>query len=168
MKLLMAALLAAAGSANAAPAKLVLTVDGIGPVRIGMTMAAVEKVIGGKLEGQAIESDDICVEKVSKAGPEYLVYMFEDGKLTRISLGEDSKFRTPRGIGIGSKATDVRRAYGPKLVAEPHTYEEPPGEFLTYWTVLNKRGISFETDKTRTVRVIHAGTNSIQYIEGCA
>lgn len=168
MRWLVATLLAAAGGASAAPASQVLTVDGLGAVRIGMTIAAVEKAIGGKLEGAAIESDDICVEKVSKAGPQDVFYMFEDRKLSRISLGEGSNIVTPRGIGVGATAAQVRRAYGPKLKSDEHPYEGPPGEFLTFWTVPGKRGISFETDTSRTVKVIHAGTGAIEYAEGCA
>ncbi|MBA3669276.1 MAG: hypothetical protein H0W71_04325 [Sphingomonas sp.] len=164
------ALLAAAGAAAMAPAsgKPVLTVDGLGPVRIGMTIKQAEKALGGKLVGEAIESDDICVEKESKAGPRGVYYMFEDKTLARISLGSGSPDRTPRGIGVGATAQQVRRAYGVKLKAEPHHYAGLPAEYLTFWTVLGKRGIRFETDFRRKVATIHAGTAAIQFVEGCA
>jgi hypothetical protein len=162
------ALIAVSGAVDAAPAKQVLTVDGLGPVRIGLTIADVEKAIGGELEGAAIESDDICVEKDSKAGPQGAAYMFEDKKLTRISVGEGSTVVTPRGIGVGATAHQVRRAYGPALKSDPHPYEASPGEFLTFWTVPDKRGVSFETDTKQTVAVIHVGTGAIEYAEGCA
>ncbi|MGH6658112.1 MAG: hypothetical protein ACREBK_04620 [Sphingomicrobium sp.] len=168
MKWFPLALLAAPACAGAAPDPWVLTVDGLGPVRIGMTIAEVEKAIGGKLEGDAIESDDICVEKDSKAGPPGIGYMFEDKKLVRISIGEGSTILTPRGIGYGASAADVRRAYGAKLESEPHAYAGPPAEYLTYWTIKGKRGWNFETDEKRRVQVIFAGTQAIQYIEGCA
>ena len=168
MMWLVLALLAAAEGASADPAKWVLTVDGLGPVRIGMTIAEVEKAVGGKLEGAAIESDDICVEKDSKAGPLGVAYMFEDKKLTRISLGEGSTIGTLKGLGVGSTAEQVRRALGPKLKIDPHPYEAEPGEFITFWTVPDKLGISFETDAKRRVTTVHAGTGAIEYAEGCA
>jgi hypothetical protein len=164
--ILLAGLLAV--SADAAPApRWQLTVDGVGPVKIGMTQARVSKLLKTKLTGQPVEDEETCVEKGTAKYPG-LFFMFEGGKVTRISLSEPSKIRTQRGIGIGATAAEVRRAYPKGLAAEVHEYVGAPGEYLTFWTVRNKRGIRFETDEKRRVQVIHAGTGSIQYIEGCA
>lgn len=169
MKLVIALLAAASAAAMApVPARPVLTVDGLGSVRIGMTIKQAEQALGGKLVGEALESDDICVEKESKAGPREVYYMFEDKKLARISIGSGSSVRTPRGIGVGATAQQVRRAYGARLKVEPHYYAGLPAEYLTFWTVPGKRGVRFETDSRRRVDIIHAGTAAIQFVEGCA
>jgi hypothetical protein len=144
-----------------------LTVDGYGPARIGMSQAAVAKALHVKLSGEAIEDENVCVEKEAAGFPGVL-FMFEDGKLARVSLWEGSKVTTPRGIGIGTSADAVRRAYGKKLKVEPHHYEDLPSEYLTFWTVPGKRGVRFETNGKRRVQAIHAGTSAIQYVEGCA
>jgi len=90
--ILLAGLLAV--SADAAPApRWQLTVDGVGPVKIGMTQAQVSKLLKAKLTGQAIEDEDTCVEKGTAKYPG-LFFMFEGGKVTRISLSEPSKIRT--------------------------------------------------------------------------
>lgn len=154
-------------AAAAAPGTLILTPDGLGPVRIGMTQQQVIAVLGGTLEGAAIDSDDICVEKESSA-LSGVGFMFEDGRLTRISLGEGTDITTPRGIGVGAAAIAVRYAYRGKLKSEPNTYLDKPAEYLTYWTVPGKRGVRFEVDEKRKVYVIHAGGPSIRYVEGCA
>jgi hypothetical protein len=152
----------------AVPTDSHLTPDGLGPVRIGMSRAQVESAIGMKLEGEPIEDEKSCVEMIP-AGPDQGVwFMFEDYKLSRISIGEPSKVTTPRGIGSGASADEVRRAYPKGLKAEPHYYEDLPSEYLTYWTVPKKRGVRFETDSKRRVQTIHAGGPSIQYVEGCA
>ena len=164
---LLAVLLLAASPAAADPGHLILTPDGLGPVRIGMTQKQVIAALGGTLEGAAIESDDICVEKESSA-LKSVGFMFEDGKLTRISLAEGTDITTPRGIGPGASAADVRRAYRKGLASEPNTYIEAPGEYLTFWTVRDKKGVRFEVNEKRKVYVIHAGEPSIQYVEGCA
>lgn len=145
----------------------VLTPQGLGPVKLGMSQQQVAAAVGGTLEGAAIESDDICVEKESTALPG-VGFMFEDKKLTRISLAEGSKISTLRGITVGVSASAVRKAYGPKLKSEPNTYIEAPAEYLTYWVRPNRSGICFEVDEKRKVYVIHAGSQSIQYVEGCA
>ncbi len=51
--------------AAVAPANWVLTVDGLGPVKIGMTRAEVAQAPHAKLRGEAIDSLDQCVEQVT-------------------------------------------------------------------------------------------------------
>lgn len=145
-----------------------LTVDGLGPVRIGMSRAQVESALHEKLKGEPLNDEESCIEMVPEGLDQGLWFMFEGYRLTRISIGEPSKVTTPRGIGIGSSAEEVRRAYPRGLKIEPHHYEDLPSEYLTYWTVPGKRGVRFETDSKRRVQTIHAGTDAIQYVEGCA
>ena len=145
-----------------------LTVDGWGPVRIGMSRAQVERALHLKLEGEALDDKESCIEMKPAGRDNGIWFMFEGFKLTRISITEPSHVTTPRGIGIGSSADGVRRAYRNGLKAEPHYYEDLPSEYLTFWTMPGKRGVRFETNSKRKVQTIHAGTDSIQYVEGCA
>ena len=161
---MIALLIAAAAAAASEPH---LTPDGWGFVKIGMTQAQVAKALGARLEGEPIEDEKVCVEKVSPSFPG-MWFMFLEGKLARISVGEKSRVTTPRGIGLGATAAQVRRKYAKGLKAEPHHYLDLPGEYLTYWTVPKKRGVRFETDRKRRVQTIHAGDDSIQFVEGCA
>jgi len=146
-----------------------LTPAGWGPVRIGMTRAQTEKALKAQLEGEGFDNEGSCIELYSSdqklAG---LYFMFLDGKLSRISAGDKSAIKTPRGMGVGSTADEVRAAYGEKLQAEPHHYLDLPAEYLTYWLKPQKSGVRFETDAQRKVETIHAGNSSIQYVEGCA
>ena len=157
-------LLAATGGSPAQP----LTPDGWGPVRIGMSRAEVEKALSVELEGEPLEDEYSCIEMVAKGPDRGVWFMFEEYRLARISIGSPSRMTTPRGIGIGASAEAVRRAYGSRLEVEPHYYEDLPSEYLTYWTVPGKRGVRFETDSKRRVQTIHAGTDAIRYVEGCA
>jgi len=144
-----------------------LTPDGWGAVKIGMSQAEVARALGAKLEGEPIDDATTCLEQISGAYPD-MWFMFLERKLARISVGEKSKVTTPRGIGIGASAAQVRRKYARGLHAEEHEYLGKPAEYLTYWTVPKKRGVRFETDRKRRVETIHAGDDSIQLIEGCA
>lgn len=145
-----------------------LTVDGLGPARIGMSRQQVESALHIHLQGEPIQDEKTCVELVPAGRDQGLWFMFEDYKLTRISVGRPSRVTTPRGIGVGATAVQVRRAYARGLVVEPHHYEGSPALYLTYWTKPGKRGVEFETDRQRRVQAIHAGTSSIGYVEGCA
>jgi hypothetical protein len=158
-----------ASTAAAAPqAKWRVTVDGLGPVRIGMTRKQVEKALHIRLKGEPILDEKSCIEMVPTGKDQGLWFMFEDYRLTMISIGDPSRLKTLRGIGVGATAAEVRKAYGRGLKAEPHKYEGRPAEYLTFWTVPGKRGVRFETDTKRRVQMIHAGTASIEYVEGCA
>lgn len=150
-----------------APANWVLTVEGLGPVKIGMTRAQVARALKATLRGEAIESLDQCVEQNLRGLPG-VTFLFEDKRLNRISVHRPSQIRTPRGIGVGATATQIKRAYGPRLKAENHHYVGAPAEYLTYWTRPKQRGVRFETATNRRAEIIHAGGQSITYIEGCA
>jgi hypothetical protein len=134
-----------------------------------MTRAQAEKALQVQLEGEGFDNEGSCIELYSSdqklAG---LYFMFLDGKLSRISAGDKSAISTPRGMGAGSTADEVRAAYGEKLQADPHHYLDLPAEYLTYWLKPQKSGVRFETDAQRKVETIHAGNSSIQYVEGCA
>lgn len=146
-----------------------LTPTGWGPVRIGMSQAQTEKALKIELEGEAFDNEGSCIELYS-SDPDLagLYFMFLDGRLSRVSAGENSVIKTPRGTGVGATADEVRAAYGEKLQAEPHEYLDLPAEYLTYWVKPSKSGVRFETDAQRKVETIHAGNESIQLIEGCS
>ncbi|HEX8402072.1 MAG TPA: hypothetical protein VF628_10240 [Allosphingosinicella sp.] len=150
------------------PARWHLTPDGLGRIRIGMTQHHVTRALGADLlvEPDAGEISENCVESRPR-GWKALWLMFEDGKLTRITVREPSRLTTPRGIGAGSSEPDVRRAYGFRLKSEPHHYESSPARYLTYWTAAGKRGVRFEIGSSGHVEAIHAGSQAIEYVEGC-
>jgi hypothetical protein len=146
-----------------------LTPTGWGPVKIGMTRMQVSKALNVELQGNFIDSEGTCQELVGVDDAlEGLFFMFEDGKLTRITATEPSAVMTPRGIHVGSTDDEVRKAYGTGLEIEPHHYEEAPAEYLTFWLDPAKNGVRFETDLHGKVESIHAGNDGSQYIEGCA
>lgn len=142
-----------------------LTPEGLGPVRIGMTRAQVTTLVGAPLEGE--EFTEGCIEMQATRGWTHVWFMFEEGRLTRLSVGGETPIRTPRGIGPGDTEEAVRRAYGSGLIAEPHEYQDPPARYLTFWTQPDRRGVRFETNERGRVDTIHAGGPSIQYVEGC-
>lgn len=159
--------LAMPAAAPAQPPGWRLTPDGYGPVRIGMTRAQVSAALSVRLEGDAIEDEEACIEMGAAEGYRGFYFMFENGRLSRISATEPTQATTVPGIGIGATAARVRRAY-PAARAETHTYLGRPAEYLTVWPRHGTRGIRFETDSDRRVTTIHVGGASIRYIEGCA
>lgn len=167
--LLTAVLLTGCVSARApvgAAAALALTPDGLGPVRIGMSKAEVEAALGRRFA--PAPDGDIGMEgcelyALEEAGP---TYMFEAGRLTRISVDGPGAPRTQAGAGVGDAEARVL-ALHPEAIRTPHTYADPPAAYLTVWDKVRERGYNFETDETGVVRMLHAGRASIVYVEGC-
>ena len=157
-----------------------LTPEGWGPLRIGMTVAQVIAALGPDSDPEAVGGPDpeSCDQFRPERAPDGMLVMIEDGLLTRISLIDGSKVKTDRGLGIGIPAAAVRDAYGTELQETPHKYEGPPAEYLTMWAKdggpidravpPNSRGIQYVVDSTGRVGSIHAGGPSILYVEGCA
>lgn len=158
----------------------VLTAEGWGPLRIGMTRAEVTEAVGTTATPDAVSSDDpeACDQFQPQGAPEGLYVMLEQGVLTRISISEPSTLRTDRGFGIGSTGDEVKAAYGAAAVVEPHRYVDPPAEYITVWNGgapsqpyvedPAARGISYETGSDGHVIAISVGGPAIQYVEGCA
>jgi hypothetical protein len=178
--ILCAALLAAGcGGAGAAAEDPVLTPDGWGPLRIGMTRAEVEEAVGPPDADGGWLEPETCDEYRPARAPAGLYVMILEGRLARISVREPT-VATERGIAPGAPAEAVRRAYGDALSVSPHRYLAPEGEYLTAWNDGRRvaaseyvedpaaRGIRYEIDTDGLVEAIHGGGPSIQLVEGCA
>ncbi|MGQ0659845.1 hypothetical protein [Sphingosinicella sp.] len=167
--ILLATAALAATPAAAQPRPWHLTPDGYGPTRLGMTRAQVERALNIRLEGEPVDDANACIEMGATRGEHRdLIFMFIDRRLSRVAAIDASRVTTPRGLGIGATAAQVRRTYGRGLRAEEHTYIGRPAEYLTFWTRPNRRGVRFVTGLNRRVEAVIAGNDSIQLIEGCA
>jgi hypothetical protein len=161
------------------PAGPVLTAEGYGPLRIGMTIAEVNAALGPDSDPDAVggPEPESCDQFRPARAPEGLLVMVEDGRLTRITIYGEAPVATDRGLRVGATAAQVRAAYGAALRAEPHEYQEPPAEYLTVWTRgapaadgtidAAARGLRYEVASDGRVAAIHGGGPSIQYVEGC-
>lgn len=171
---------AAPGTPAAPAAEPVLTAEGYGPLRIGMTLAEVEAALGPDSDPDAVggPEPESCDQFRPARAPEGMLVMVEEGRLTRITLHEEARIATDRGLRVGAAAAEVRAAYGASLTAEPHEYQEPPAEYLTIWTRgapapgegtvdPAARGLRYEVASDGRVSAIHGGGPSIQYVEGC-
>lgn len=159
-------IVALAAGAPALPTPL--TPEGWGDLKIGMSEADAARRFKLKIPSSddGISSEACRELTFPKGGPD-LVVMAEEGRVTRISAYGDSTARTDRGFGVGSQEADIRKAYGPALKVEPHSYDDLPAHYLTAWTAPGKRGVRYETDQKGRVTTVHVGGPSIRYIEGC-
>ncbi|QYC11547.1 hypothetical protein [Brevundimonas nasdae] len=164
---------AASAPATAPAVGTALTADGLGAVRIGMTAAEVATVWGAN----AVVSEPMTcqVYHLDKA-PDGVDVMLQDGRLTRITLGQGSSVKTDRGFGVGDSGIAIKQAYGGAVFAQPAKYDPAPAEDLFAWArgrstayVVDPaaRGIRYEVGKDGLVSRVHAGDPSIQLVENC-
>jgi hypothetical protein len=97
----------------------VLSWQGVGPVRLGMTVAEAERALNAKLAPVSAPFSKECyVTGRADGKDEALSYVVEDSKIVVMTVFlPDHRQPTPNivdasGIGVGSTETDIRRGYG--------------------------------------------------------
>lgn len=156
-----------------------LTGDGLGPLRIGMTLEEVNEAAGPDDNPGAVggPEPEVCDQFHPADAPDGILVMMENGVLSRISLARDSVVETDAGIGLGDGPETIREAYGDAAVVTPGKYN-PEAQDFTVWQSGNTsadyvqdpdaRGIRYQVNPLGEIHMIHAGGPSIQYVEGCS
>ena len=154
----------------------VLTTNGLGPVRLGMTVRELKHALGTRLsfEYASASDSDACFYAFRADGEDPgISYMFEDRHLVRIDIdyprrGADrAHVVTERGFGLGSQQREILRAYARHVAIKPHPYLEDEGSYLIIESPDQKRGIIFETDHGKVTEFRVGIYPPLGYIEGC-
>lgn len=113
-----------------------LSLDGIGPVRVGMTLAEASAAGGVQLRLFEQPPGPECryagPERGSGLGDE-LGFMVYEGRIVSIDIGimGPDRIRTVSGIGKGATEAEVLRTYAGRIRTESHPYV-PGGKWLIY------------------------------------
>ena len=147
----------------APPAANVLTLQGLGALRIGEAVPA-----GSGWAERGAQISDMC-RTVSSPDFPGVYAIVEEGKVRRITVGERSDVKLIEGIGVGAPEAEVRAAF-PGFRESPHKYGGPPAKYLT---APNAPGgdpaLRFEIGEDGKVSLVHVGTMPVLgYVEGCA
>lgn len=167
-----------AGAGTATRQTELLTPDGFGVLKIGMTRAEVDAAIGPSPFVDEPGADE-CEFYTPVGAPDDLLVMLEGDALTRITVSGDVAARTADGVVIGDAMQPLKARYARTASWAPHVYAEAPAGYLTLWADgvrrddgfydgEGARGLVLEADSSGKVAYIHVGTPSIQYVEGCS
>ena len=138
--------------------------DGVGPVKIGMTLAQLRITLHQRLPQEDDAASDNCFYVHAK-GHEHIGFMIVDGRLARIDVDAPG-ILTDTGLKVGDSELQAKKAYGAKLKTSAHKYVDT-GHYLTVRSDDHRHGIRFETDKGK-ITMYYVGTyEAIQYVEGC-
>jgi hypothetical protein len=149
------------------PAGWQLEMDGVGLGRVGMTVAAAERVLGAaKIE--RLEVGASCGYANFAKLPEGVWFMVAGDTLVRANVDGEG-VRTVEGLGVGSTEAEVRAAYGGRVTVEPHPYVGPVGHYLVV-TDPDRPALLmiFETDGTKVTSFRAGRLPEVRLIEGCA
>lgn len=158
---------------EAEPRADLITPDGWGPLRIGMTRAEVVAAAGEDANPNAVggPDPDRCDEFRPGSAPAGIIVMVQRAVLTRISVSQNSDIRTTEGFGVGNSGSRVLEHYGSRAIVDRHQYWASPAMYITVWreagSIADRRGIRYEIDTNGEVVHIRAGGPSIEYVEGC-
>jgi hypothetical protein len=152
----------------------ILTSQGLGPVRVGMTVRQAGLALGTKLKVDTDGDSDACRYAWRADGlDENVAYMVEGGRITRIDVFHPDKTTHPElsvlttaGIGLGSSEESVRRAYGNGVKVKPSFYADSGLEFRVK-DFHKQRGLFFAVYEGKVEHIRAGRIPSIDYVEGC-
>jgi len=139
--------------------------DGIGPVRVGMSLAELNKTLHTSYTKPTDPDEQACTY-VGVPHQPGVGLMILDGRVARIEI-TNRRTQTSEGIRNGDSEADALKAYGKRLTVAPSFYSGAEGHYLTLHSADKKFGIRFETYEGRIDRYYAGTADAIEYVEGC-
>jgi hypothetical protein len=141
----------------------VIREDGVGPVKVGMTLAQLSAALHQEMA--ADERDEQSCFYINARGHDSVSFMIIDGHMARVEVGAPG-VKTSTGIQVGDSEGQVRKIYGARMKVTAHQYIDT-GHYLTVRSADGRYGIRFETDEGKITTFYAGKYDAIQYVEGC-
>lgn len=147
-----------------------LTINGIGPVRVGMTVTEAIQAAGVPLESSGDAGSPECEFYEPKDNAANIAFMVVDGRVVRADAWQSSSVTTRSGLGVGSTEAQIQERFPGQIEIEPHEYID--GHYVIF--VPKDAGdrnyrIVFETDAAGRVLQLRSGRlPEVMWVEGCA
>ena len=153
------------GGQNKRTSRYVVSDDGFGPVKVGMTVSEASKVLGIPLiKEQGMEPE--CYYVSPKSGFKDVSFMVTGGRISRVDIGGKG-YATDRGARVGDTEARIMRLYHRgRVKVSQHPYVD--GHYLRVDMKGGKFSIIFETDGKRVTSFRAGKSDEVGYIEGCS
>ncbi|MEH1937038.1 MAG: hypothetical protein V7L14_25715 [Nostoc sp.] len=159
-------------SAVVAQAKLTnqskLLINGIGQIRVGMTVSQAAKAAGTKLIGDS--PNNSCYYVKPQNEPKNLLFMVTKGRISRVDVRHNTQITTLKGAKIGDTEAQIKSLYSGQIQVTPHKYVQG-GHYLTFipkdHANQNYR-VVFETDGKRVTQFRSGKLPEVEFVEGCS
>lgn len=163
-------------------ASQVATMEGIGPVKIGMTVQEAEHALGAKLDPISPPFYKECwITSRSDKKDRVIQYMVEDENIAAIDVYPPAAetfplpipaIKTPKGIGVGSTEEQIRKAYGKSVKKERAPYFDEDNKETAYWFHADnpdkKLGMFFDARYGRVLSFSVGTLEAINQMERCS
>ena len=152
-----------------------LALDGIGPIRVGMTVDEASRVAGVRLVNRGGGRDEyLCSYFDLQAGPKGISFMVTKGRIARVDNFSNKRITTIKGAKIGDTEEQIISLYPGQIQVTRHPYSSRPpynGKYLTFVprdAADKNYRIIFETSKNRVERFRSGQIPEVEAIEGCS
>jgi membrane-bound inhibitor of C-type lysozyme/uncharacterized membrane protein len=139
-----------------------VTARGLGPVRVGMTMAEAGAALGMPLAGADAAGECIYVRPSRELAG--VMFMVVNGAIARVDVSAGD-VATEEGVRVGDSSESVRELYAGRVTASPHKYTD--GEYLTISPDAQHR-IVFEVERQQVTRYRGGRLPEVEWVEGCS
>lgn len=139
--------------------------EGIGLIRVGMTVAEASALVPGGVPHPETQE---CAYVGLSGLPAGVSLMTEDGRIVRVDVDDSSRVATSRGARVGSTEASVLALY-PGARVQPHKYED--GHYVIAMPgapadTLHR--LVFETVGGVVKRYRGGVIPAVEYVEGCS
>ena len=143
-----------------------VTVDGIGPVRIGMTLKEAALAAGTALvQVSEPEAGEKCYYVRAKSGPAGIDFMVTKGRISRVDIS-NPEVLTASGARIGDSEERLKSLYQHRLKVEPPYYLTDNGHYLIIHSN-QQHQMLFETEEGAVTSYRAGKLPEVRYGEGC-
>ncbi|HBL14448.1 MAG TPA: hypothetical protein DD379_24280, partial [Cyanobacteria bacterium UBA11162] len=146
-----------------------VAINGIGPIRVGMTVKEAENSADIKLIREEIGAHENCSYVKSQTGPSGVEFMVIDDRIARVNIYENPRITTVGGAKIGDTEERIKSLYPGQIEVSPHEYV-PGGHYLTFVpkdAQDQQYRVVFETDGKRVTDFRAGRIPEVEYVEGC-
>ena len=149
----------------APPGSFSVTERGLGPLRVGMTLAEAGRALDGALVVPKGADTTGCAYLTWRGGPRGTRVMLDEGRIARVEV-DSAALATAAGARVGDSEERIQSLYRGRVTVTPHKYAE--GHYLTVnATDDSSFAIVFETAKGSVTRYRAGRRPAVEYVEGC-
>jgi hypothetical protein len=142
-----------------------VTERGLGPLRVGMTLAEARRALGGALVVPKGTDTTGCAYLTWRDGPRGTRVMIDGGRIARVDV-DSANVATTAGARVGDSEERIQQLYPGRVTVTPHKYVD--GHYLTVNAVGDSSAaIVFETEKGKVTRYRAGRRPAVEYVEGC-
>jgi len=146
-----------------------LSLRGIGPIKIGMTLQDAQSTLGKSLAQDNEQADTgTCSYFVPQDGPKGVSFMVINRKIVRIDIST-KRIKTMSGAQIGDTESKVLSLYRGHIEIQAHRYN-PNGHYLVFHPSDQKDqeyGMVFETNGSKVTTFRSGRHPEVDYVEHC-